>query len=333
VAVRAKLSNYVLGHYSKWLSRTYDINNTIVISGVPRGGTTWLYEMLLESIPRSCGIWEPLSLESKYNVRVRQLNFAWRQYMDPMREWKEAEGLFRDILAGANINRSYIYNYSSTFEYLKRISSSETYVIKFCRANRLLKWMVEKVHDTVPILLVRHPCAVVSSQLEHGSWKHVKEESSSEHPVLNPEYLKKEPWIMKIVRKISRPEEKLAVTWCLDHYVPLSSPKPHPWILTAYEKLVTDGENEIRRIFAILGREVPKEIWRYLKRPSTSTKEDSNVARGGDRLSTWKRRLNEGQQRRVLSLVSDFGLDFYTDKLEPDYARLHGDAVEQKNGK
>ena len=240
-----------------------------------------MYEILLDSIPRSCGIWELLSLDPRENVRVRQLNFSWRQYMDPIREWKEAEALFRDILTGANMNRSYIYNYSSTFEYLKRISSSETYVIKFCRANRLLKWMVERVHDTVPILLVRHPCAVVSSQLNHGSWNHIKKESNFQHPVLNPEYLEIERWIMKIVRKISTPEEKLAVTWCLDHYVPLSSAKPHPWILTAYEKLVTDGENEIRRIFALLGREVPEEVHEYLKRPSTSTKKDSNVARGG----------------------------------------------------
>jgi hypothetical protein len=322
--IARKSINNILEQYGKLLSKNYDIANTIVIAGVPRGGTTWLYEILLNSIPQSCGIWEPLALYT--NARLTKLNFSWREYIDPTKEWKEAEMFFRDILIGANMSLSLIHNYS-LFNFFRTISKSDTYIVKFCRANRLLKWMVEKTGITSPILLIRHPCAVVASQLSHGAWDHVKENNNFEHPAINRQQLKKEPWIKEIIRHINTPEEKLAITWCLDFYIPLSEPKPHPWILTSYEKLVTDGENEITRIFKSLSREVPKEVALYLKKPSTSTKVDSNVAMGRNRLDAWKKRLNEDQQEKILSLVSKFGLDFYTDSLEPDYERLYKNPI------
>lgn len=200
--------------------------------------------------------------------------------------------------------------------------------MKFCRANRLLKWLTDRVHTSPLILLIRHPCAVVASQLRHGAWDHAFKNEKYEDLDMNSTFLKKEPWVTEIIKDINTPEEKLALTWCLDNYIPLSERKPHPWVLTTYEKLVTDGGNEIKRIFKSIRREAPKDVDRYLIKPSTSTMNYSNVAQGGDRLATWKRLLNYDQQDRILSMVSKFGLDFYTDKLEPDYERLYQNRIE-----
>jgi hypothetical protein len=316
--------NDILGRCGRWASRDYDIENTIVLSGVPRGGTTWVYEMLLSTIPLSCGIWEPLFL---YNdSRLRRLKFSWREYIDPAREWREAETLFRDILTGQNISLSLIHNHS-VLDFLRKMARSERYVVKFCRANRLLGWLVAKIGVKTPILLIRHPCAVVASQMTQGGWNHVLNDTEVEHPEVSMEFVRKESWITEILNDIRTPEEKLAATWCLDYYIPLSEAKPHPWVLICYERMVADGASEGTRLFEALGQEVPKDLERHLFRPSSTTQRGSNVLFGRDRLATWKERLSQEQEENILSVVSRFGLDFYTGRLEPDYERLYGNPI------
>jgi hypothetical protein len=39
-------------------------------------------------------------------------------------------------------------------------------------------------------------------------------------------------------------------------------------------------------------------------------------------LSKWRDRLSDRQIDRILEIANAFGLDFYTDELEPDYERL-----------
>jgi len=320
--INKNFKNTILKWQGKRHSKNYDIKNTIIIAGVPRGGTTWLLEILLNSLPNSCGIWEPLMLPT--DVRLKELSFSWREYIEPDRDWREAETLFRDIFSGINLNVSNIFKFS-WFEYLKQIQEADRYIVKFCRANRLLKWVTTKFKTQLPILLIRHPCAVVASQLSHGAWARV----SSDHPYLNLEYIKKRPWIKKIIDNVNTPEEKLTVTWCLDYYIPLSEPNPHPWTLTTYEKLVNAGEDEIKRIFQSLEQEVPKSVDEYLRMPSRSTRMDSNVMQGKNPLTTWKIRLSEEQQNNILDIVTKFGLDFYTENLEPDYKRLYEEPIQK----
>jgi len=324
--------NIGLRVYGKKLSKNYDIKETIIISGAHRGGTTWLLEVLLNSIPFSCGISEPLSLTTSIyqDERLKKLNFSSKQYIAFKQEWKEAEILIKDILTGANINLFNVYS-DSILEYFKAMSTANVYIVKFCRANRMLEWMVDKFKLKHTILLIRHPCAVVASQLSHGGWNHILKNNNSEYPDFSPEFIKKEPWIEKIVKSIKTTEEKMALSWCLDHYIVLSASKPYQWILTTYEKLVQDGESEIKSILNQLGYKAPMDIDKYLHKPSSSTSFDSNVMQGGNRLTTWKNKLSKDQIKRILAIVSKFGLDFYTDDLEPDYERLHKNPVIRYN--
>ena len=39
-------------------------------------------------------------------------------------------------------------------------------------------------------------------------------------------------------------------------------------------------------------------------------------------LSKWKKYLSKEQIENILGIVSDFGLDFYTEEIEPDYKRI-----------
>lgn len=74
----------------------------------------------------------------------------------------------RQLLSGQ------ILNYNTSVTTVKEIMRCKYHIIKFTRANRLLRWMAEKFPIKPPILIIRHPCAVVSSQILHGGWKNYK---------------------------------------------------------------------------------------------------------------------------------------------------------------
>ena len=114
----------------------------------------------------------------------------------------------------------------------------------------------------------------------------------------------------------------LAATWALDYYIPLSSPKPHPWLLVSYESLVRNGVEEIRRIFSVIGMDMPSKSLLQLQTPSATTHLDSPIMYGDDPLMGWYKRLDKDQIKRILNVTAAFGLDFYSDAPEPDYKRL-----------
>jgi len=101
-----------------------------------------------------------------------------------------------------------------------------------------------------------------------------------------------------------------------------ANPKPYPWLLLTYEKLVTNGEEELQRIFNAIEMEVPESAVMRLRVPSREARKDFPILTGENPLDDWTKNLSKEQIRRILHLVSAFGLDFYGEGLEPDYERF-----------
>ena len=130
--------------------------------------------------------------------------------------------------------------------------------------------------------------------------------------------------IIEKLKNIKTLEEILATTWCLDNIVPLYQKNP-PWITVIYEKLVTDGESELNSIFGKIGEEKSVKLAvNHLKKPSMLTKGDADkIVKSSElQLSKWKKALSEKQIERILKIVSDFGLDFYNSKIEPEHDNI-----------
>jgi hypothetical protein len=206
-------------------------------------------------------------------------------------------------------------------------------VVKFVRFNRLLPWVVKRFQLRNIILIIRHPCAVISSQLKTGfcgyhpdyppytdifpKRKNIIEEAS-EIDGLNPRMINK-------LKKIKSQEEILAASWCLDNYVPLSCSKPYPWVVLSYENFIRDGEKEIIDLFNEIGeKNISLSAFRHLKIPSRLIQKDEyNIVTDVDKqLSKWKKSLSDKQIERILDIVNAFGLDFYSENLEPDYENI-----------
>lgn len=305
-----------LSWYGRLRASSYDIGNTIVMAGSSRSGTTWLSE-ILHTIPRSCILQEPIRPWAVPEVDA--LGFGWRPYIAPDADWPEAEEFIRRVLTGQILNR-----HTTRRASLLEILGNKCWIVKFVRANGLLRWMTEKFPIRTPVLLIRHPCAVVVSQMRHPSW------SPTTSPVVDHRFLVAYPWLSDILTDIQTWEEALTATWCMDYLVPLSTPKPHPWVLVTYEKLVRHGEEEIQRIFNALEIKVPQSAVKHLRIPSKSVREHSSILIGEDLLAGWTNRLSKEQVKRILHLVSAFGLDFYGEGLEPDYERVEDQPVTRR---
>lgn len=303
--------NHILKLWGQNNAKHYDIGKTIVVAGSGRGGSTWLAE-IIGTLPGYPILWEPL--HPGKNPECQKYGFTWRTYIPTQVDDSLREEYIRKILTGANLSTQVVSSlaFHST-QYLR----FRGFVVKFVNANLLLYWLLKKFPMRA-LLLLRHPCAVVSSQLRHSAWRGVRKEIVAFPKNLAADY----PHLSKILQRIETREEVLAFEWALKTYIPLIQPQPHPWLLTTYEQLVEGGKQELERIFQFLGEPTPQQAYKYLKKPSQTTQQTSHVATGKNPLVGWQENLNSHQIERILDVVHQFGIDFYTDSLLPDYEKL-----------
>jgi hypothetical protein len=191
------------------------------------------------------------------------------------------------------------------------------YVAKFVNANMMLRWMMD-AFPVSGVLMIRHPCAVVASQLQHGAWEHLTRDNITIPGGLFERY----DHLPGIFSEIQTHEEILAFEWALQTYVPLSSPPPHPWFLVTYEELVRKGRTTIRSLFEALGRSVPEKAYARLRTPSATASEALEQTDTHAQLRTWRTRLSTQQIDQILRVVHAVGVPVYDDGLLPNQDRL-----------
>jgi hypothetical protein len=287
------------------LAGRFDEASVQVLSSSPRSGSTLLGQVLT-AIPRLCFLFEPLQLN--HVSEARTAGFAWRTYVDPQANWPQGEAFLRKVFSGRIVNR-----WTGGQITLADARQAERMLVKFVRANRLLPWLCQTFAIAPPVLLIRHPCAVVASQLKYG-W------INSRRPE-TPEFIEQYPEFMSVLEQTDGDDEYLAAMWALDQLPPLLTPHPHPWIIITYEELLLRPEQTIAKIADRWGLEIdmPLALSR-LRKPSTT------VSKTGIRgINGWKSDLSPEQIERILNVAGKFGLDFYSDDDEADYGALHSD--------
>ena len=145
----------------------YNISDTIVICGCPRSGTTWLAE-ILASIPGYGVINEPLQINWFPEAECAGFSSE-RTYKRADEDWPEGEWYLRSIFAG-NFDRPLVGSTGGKGRLLSALGHlpNKKIIAKFVRANRLLPWMALRFPVKAFVLIIRHPCAVVASQMKSG---------------------------------------------------------------------------------------------------------------------------------------------------------------------
>ena len=283
------------------------MERVLILTSSPRSGSTLLGQVVA-TIPDSCVLFEPLHLNKVPEAAAS--HFSWRTYVDQETEWPEGEAFLRRVFEGRVINA-----WTSREMSLPDVCRSTRLIVKFVRANRLLPWLCRTFEIPAPILLVRHPCAVIASQLKYG-WMNAQRPGT-------PPYLDTYPLFRSALSKTEGVEEHLAAWWALDQLPPLLHQTPHPWTIVTYEELVLRPVQTLGKIFQRWNLDVDMAVaLSRLKKPS------SVVSKSGiSGIDGWKKQLTDKQVSRILSTCHAFGLTLYTQRDEADYDLLNSERL------
>ena len=283
-------------------------NNTLCLFCQPRGGSTWLAEILL-NISNSVLIDEPLwrgrvvapFTKSEYFTRkvsqISELNFFYNQYIPENADWPEAKNAFENILAGRAVSIG-LYDEQN----LRKLKHGSYYITKFNYANLLMPWLIDQFSFS-SILLTRHPCAVIASQLKLPSWRDIdpsQAESSEEFPYSDFYFS-----ALERIGTIDSKEKYLASIWALGFkHTAMHPENGKKWLTVSYEGLLNDNQYELKRInerfsLNLLSLDIDH------KKPSKSTKNHSlPYLRNNEQLSSWKKELSSKQVNIILNQVA-----------------------------
>ena len=296
-----------------WLVRVgaspdYKIENTLVVTGAPRSGTTWLAEVIA-CVPRTALLFEPLNVQTIPEAKAAGLITL--NYFEPGEVWPEGEVFFERLLRGKVCNW-----WTTSAMKVSRTIRPQRWVVKFVRANLLLGWLTSYFPIRLPALLVRHPCATIASRLVRGWSPMIHKPSAQKFFLAHPD-------LKLITERLTDPVEYLAALWCIETYAPLALPQPYPFHLMCYESLVRDVRQQLEMLCNHWNLEMSDKMIEQLHRPSHTTKKKVDSLRRGDSLIQWRKELSDGDVQRILRVVRAFGLDFYSYEVEPDYDRLY----------
>ncbi len=285
----------------------FDPAKTILIFGSTRSGSTWLAE-LISSVSGHIQIFEPMNAD--YIKPARQIHIKRNMYLTKKDRWDKGKQYFEQVLSGKIISPWLCSQIPP-----KDVFNSDRLVVKFVRGNMLLDWLTSEMDLLPPVLVIRHPCATIASQL-HKGW------TPDKRVLLNNPFFEDYPQFIAPCSKLTGNAQISALAWCIRYFAPLIINKPHPFLLVSYEALVRNGERELSRLFNALGLTITTDIKAQLFKPSNTISNKSEIAKGKDPLAGWKNQLTETQISEILSVLTIFNMDFYTADLEPDYDKL-----------
>jgi len=280
-----------------------DINETILLAGSGRSGTTWVEDLLNHDHSRRI-IFEP------FDTSKNPLIAHWhpRQYLEPQDDRPEFTQPLEAILTGKLRSKW-------TDQFNRRVFSRGR-LIKAIRANQLLPWIHER-HPQIPIVfLLRHPCAVAYSRVRMG-WTPAPEiyleQEALANGALGP--------FFQTIQDGTDDFQRHVITWCVENYLPLTQMVPGSLHVVFYEDLVQHKSEVIQALFQAVGMDAPPAEHLQLSRPSKLSRQDSSIHSGQNLLSSWRDKVSADQIAGTVTLLKQFGLDrIYDENILPKLA-------------
>ena len=281
-------------------ARHYTTNETIVLSGTSRGGTTLLAE-IVSTLPKTQLLWEPLRPSN--NRECERYGFGWHHYFEPDKDTHLQKNYIDKLFNGELIHSGTLYREHFS---LTRFIKSKRLIVKFVNANRILSWITHNFSNPV-VLLLRHPCAVIASQLNHTGFSNIDKRDWL------PGWLTAmSPGIEKFYHeRIKTDEEILCWDWCIDTVLALEACSNKRIHLLTYESLIINPEKEIQFLFDYLKESVPAEAYTVLRTPSATASKGVEANQSNMQLERWRKRLTEEQIQNIEKIARSFGLGFY----------------------
>ena len=279
-----------------------NLEKTLIIAGTARSGTTWLADIVASQV--SCRMmFEPFNS----NLVKDYENFNYFQYMRPGEENRALASFTEKILTGA-IRDPWI---DKQVEHI----FPEYRLIKTIRANLLLKWLKTSFPQVSVVLIIRHPCAVVSSRMKLAWWADRDIAPLLSQPKLITDYLTDK---IEFIESVRTEEEKHAIIWCVNTLVPLKQFQAGSLPIIFYENLCMQPEIELPKVFSAFRIKFQKSAYKAARRPSTTSLSSSAILTGSDLVTHWQTQLSDQQVKNILKVVDAFELGWlYGDSSVP----------------
>jgi hypothetical protein len=169
---------YIRPGIKKYKQRAITSDNTYLVISHPRGGSNWLGEICLQ-MSDSVLIDEPFwrgfykkvdSFPQSGDGKLKSISNL-RSYYDQVipvgEDWDEAKKIIKKILQATYPNYD-LWDKNA----LNRIKKAEKFIIKLCYGHLLVPW-IHQHFDIKSIILHRHPCAVVFSQMQFLAFRQI----------------------------------------------------------------------------------------------------------------------------------------------------------------
>lgn len=297
----------------------------VLITGVPRSGTTWCGRVLSAS-SQLYYLHEPFNLS--VGPRVCDVEFPfWYMYICSDNEADYVQALRRCLsfryvhshrMPLARSLRTLLSNFRESLGFRLERRTSRA-LMKDPVAVFSTEWLAERF-DMQVIVMVRHPAAVASSHRQFG-WR-LDYSALLRQDLLFRDHL--EPFRGEVEAFLRSGKEDLldnaALMWKLMQSVLLDCRERHPeWKFVRHEDLSVDPPAGFRGLAEHLGISYDKDIQAAVERTTRASDqgrplEVSNVRRDSkDNLTSWRRRLRKEEIDRIRARVEDVSAVFYSD--------------------
>ena len=232
-------------------TKHFNPESNLLIFSDPRGGSTWLSE-ILKSIPNTFVYWEPLHVN--HNKEIKSMRFGWRQHIPAEANWEEARRIFDRILSIELVN-DWLFQKTK----LREVQKGEVPIIKICRGNSLLPWLVRQYQFKYkPVYLLRHPFAVAASQLKQGGWDEIPEKFEIPQMRFNEEYIKHK----RFLKSLNTKAEVLVANWCMSNI----HEESNNWITVFYVDMFEYPIEVMHAIFDVWGIDISLNLHKRIYR-------------------------------------------------------------------
>ena len=310
----------------------------IVVTGMPRAGTSWVGKML-DASGRVVYLNEPLNVKRPpgRSPGVLRANVKYRfQYISPANE-DEYLRAFRDMLALRYHALAEVRATRSVGDVLRMAKYWSSFVRGRLKQKRPLlddpyavfsgDWLASRLGCHV-VVVVRHPAAIASSRKRLG-WKLDFAELLNQRPLVN-DWLHPFSDEMEAMRGSSDVISESALLWRMIHHVVAGYRARNRLVrVVRHEDLSLEPVSEFARLYTHLELPFTDEVERAVIRSATGPQDQrahawslsrKGISRTGFRpmdsranVSAWKEQLTRPEIERVRELTQPVAKEYYAD--------------------
>ena len=302
-----------------------------VIAGFGRSGTTWVQDVMATTNSLRT-VFEPLHPDvipdaKRYAHSFREAgdddselrDFLWQYFGGRFHSLWADYRVRPDLLVPPLDERGQWHRYRRATRRVLRASKNfsryrgqrqyENRIVKLVRANMILSWL-KSTFDARIVFLIRHPAAVVLSQLKSPAiWKPQSRISRyrSDPRLLDKLNVDTQRLIFSELNEL----EAITLSWCIENDLALRQANEQDICVVYYEQLLERGMPEWRRILNALElRIVPDSD--LISRPSQQTSgEQASDRRLVSQYASWMDRIDDQSAFRIQEVLDVTGTNVY----------------------